>query len=289
MQKTASLVCSAFINKQENALKGALLSYLTSKQRGEIQDLHPAAHDVTLGFQNRTFLLSWVHFSWFSPFLRNLSESEIRLFLSCLPQPTAQHLKKSLLCSLPLIELSTTAREYLQLLLVEYLLPKELDLLPLEALPSSKVEALLFFSREELYLLTELLGLHDLSVEMRHIIDTVKLKKIHSCLSKEKEIFLNSLSHKREAVVFKRMELQKWDGKAETLLTLLHHRGLNRLAKALYPEDPSQIWYITHRMDMEEAVSLSNLCKPLNHPKAVNLLMGQIAEITTYIQKLKSK
>jgi hypothetical protein len=288
MDKTGWLVCNAFLNKLGGGSKEALIAHLPAPQKAIMQQLHLPASDISNGLQDPSELLTHVHYSWLSTFLRSRSENEIRLFLSCLPEQQARKLKKSLLFSPSFFELSPIAKEYLQTILVQHLIEEESDLLPVEALTPSKMNVLLTLSSNELHLLSEFLGLHDLAVEIRQIIDTVKLKKIHACLSKEKEFFLKILSHKKEGIVFKRIELQKWDGQCETLLTLLHHRGLNRLAKALYPEHPSLLWHLKHRMDIEDASLFSTLCKGLEHPKATTLLAGQILEILTYMQKIKS-
>jgi hypothetical protein len=145
------------------------------------------------------------------------------------------------------------------------------------------------FSTQELRLLIEFLGLHDLSIEIRQIIDTVKLKKIHSILSKEKTAFLQSLLHKKEPVIFKKMELFNWNGEAETLLQMIKKRGLNRLAKGLYPENTNLIWYVKHRMSCEEEALFSSLHKKLEQPKAYLLLKSEILDIANFLLKNKTQ
>lgn len=137
---------------------------------------------------------------------------------------------------------------------------------------------------KNLRLLIEFLGLHDLAVEMKQIIDTIKLKKIQASLSKEKNFFLHLLTQKKEAVVFKKMELTHWSGQEEILIGLIHKRGMNRLAKALYPENSSLIWYVSHKISCEEALLLASLQKKLEHPKAYSLLAGQIIEIIDFFK-----
>jgi hypothetical protein len=158
-----------------------------------------------------------------------------------------------------------------------------------QALPKSTLNALLALSSKQLRLLVEFLGLHDLSVEIKQIIDNTKLKKIHTVLSKEKQFFLKGLTHKKEQVVFKRMELSRWNGEMDRLLALLFQRGMNRLAKALYPEHPDLIWHIAHRMDIQEAQLLFSLHKSLEHPNAYAFLSKQVLEVYTFLETLNPK
>ena len=228
--------------------------------------------------------MSWVHYSWFAPFLRTLAEQEIKFFLSVFSEDQAKNLKESLLFSGKTLPLASVTKSFLQKKLIEYILKGKEDLLPIEALPSSPLSCLLEFNADKFHLLIEFLGLHDLSIEIKQIIDTIKLKKIHSFLSKEKLFFLQSLSHKKEPIVFKKMELTNWNGEEETLMNLLRKRGMNRLSKALYPENADLIWYITHRMSNEEALLFSALHKKLEQTKAYSLLANQVIELSSFLK-----
>ena len=185
---------------------------------------------------------------------------------------------------MPCVDLSKTAQVFFQQKMADFLLQTS-DVLPLAALPPSSLNVLLELTSEELRFLIELLGLHDLAVELNQIIDNHKLKKIHALFSKEKEAFLKMLAHKKEPIIFKRMEISRWDGKADSLLTSLFQRGLNRLAKALYPEDTDFIWYIKHRMDIETAHMFHSLYKKLENPKAYSFLSKQVLEAFSFLRK----
>lgn len=286
MKKTGWIVCRILIEKAGGKSKDSLFSFLSPSLKKHLIDLQPPNSDLTLGFDFTTTLLESIHYSWFTPFLRNLSENDIRLFLSALEETSAKKLKDLLKVSSPLIPLSPLASSFFRKKIAEPFLSQMPELIPLQALPFSRLSTLLTLRPETLRLVSEFLGLHDLAVEIKQIIDTVQLKKIHSLLSKEKEYFLKMLSHKKEPVVFKRMELSRWDGSANTLLNLLFQRGLNRLAKGLFLEDVSFVWYVKHRMNEEDAKIFSSLHKSLEHPKAYSILSDQILEVISFLQKI---
>jgi hypothetical protein len=134
--------------------------------------------------------------------------------------------------------------------------------------------------------LIALLSMHDLAVEIRQIIDTAKLKRIYGILTQPQTIFLKTLIYRKEPVVFKKLELNKWDGHTETLASALEQRGINRLAKALYLEDRSLLWYISHRLDTDRGSSMIKLHMPLDHPRAAILLAEQVISL---IQSIKNQ
>ena len=175
------------------------------------------------------------------------------------------------------INLSSVGKSFLQTTLVQYLTSDIDDLLPLECLPPSPLNGLLDLPSEAVHAIVDLLGVRDLAIEVSQIIDKGKLKKIHGSLSPQQQAYLKTLTH--EPVVFAPMGLVHWSEDREKLQVLVQERGLNRLAKALCGQDSSLIWYVLHRLDMKKALVVSNLSKPLDHPRAHEALVEQVATL----------
>ncbi len=287
MKQLGWLVCKTFIEKKKNRDKTALLSFLPTKEQKLVLNLHQPSQDLSLGFNLKNDVLDWTHYSWMLPFLRSFSEKELCLFLSSLEKHTAIKLKNSLKFSMPFLKPSEIVQFFFRQKIANYLLLTNPDLLAFKALPKSPLNVLLELGSEDLRFVIELLGLHDLAIELKLIIDNAKLKKIYSIFSKEKEVFLKMLLHKKEPVVFKQIELSHWDEKPESLLLILFQRGLNRLAKAIYHENQSFVWYIQHRMDIEESHFFSSLYKTLEYPKAYKFLSLQVLEAVSFLRKIK--
>jgi hypothetical protein len=278
MDNTPEIVCHAFLNRCPPEQKEALIGYLSSEEALQFKSLQAPLGNPEKGFELPEELLTHVHFSWLAPILRALSETEIRLFLSSLSEMQVKGLKQQLLFSNHLPTLSPLALTYLKTTLFEQIAPS--DLLPPACLPTSKLNALLDFKPPHLQLLVDLLSMHDLAVEIRHIIDTVKLKRIYSLITPSQQSYLKTLSHKKEPVAFKKIGLNHWNGDTEALQSILIQRGMNRLAKALYGTHPSLIWYLTHRFDIEKGQMLQKLCTPLDHPRAATILTDQIVSLS---------
>lgn len=289
MNTTSWIVCNAFLSRAGSVIKNKLISYLPKEEQELVENLRPSDKDPISRIYDKQLLLKLFHPTWFTSFLRTLPEIDVGLFLSSLPESVCKPIQSALLYSNDLTPLRNCGKNYLQDALIDTLFQESENIIPLDLLPNSPLNSLLELSHGKIQQLIEYLGIHDLAVEMKQIIDTVKIKKIHACLSEDKMAYLKSLSQKTEPVLFKRMELAKWDGTADALFTVVYHRGLNRLAKALSIEDPSLIWYISRTIPWQECNIFNTLCKPLNHPKAAALLSNQILEILPLIQKNSPK
>jgi hypothetical protein len=281
MDKTAAIVCHAFLNKYQPERQNALLKYLPSTDAKELREMGATFGDPTQQFPRCDEELYRIHYSWFAPFLRTLPESDIRLFLACLHAEQLKGLKSQLLFSNHLLELSFLAAQFLRQSLFKQIIPT--DLIPTACLPQSRLNLLLNLDRQEWTSLIDLTSMHDLSIEIRHIIETAKLKQIYAMLTKPQQAYLKTLSHKKEPVAFKRIGLSNWNGDTATLKQSLFQRGINRIAKALYGHHPSLIWYVSHHLDMERGNALLKLCTPLDHPRAAPLLIDQVVDLSQSI------
>lgn len=280
---TTEIVWNSFLQGAPEDSKQLLTGALTDDLANSLSSL------PILPLSQISSILSWeeglelIHYSWFCPFLRTLPEKEIKLFLAALVPEQAKGLKQALLLSNTLPTLSGISVQYLRKTLWKVV--GEEDLIPCELLPSNPLNALLSLSSDQLYSIIDLLAMYDLSGEIRHIIDTVKLKEIHAILSKPQLAFLKTLLHQKEAIAFKRMGLNNWEKDHEILHSLLEQRGINRLAKALYPCHQSLRWHIAHRLDMEKGQQLLKLATPLNHEKAYGILAEEILALVASIQE----
>lgn len=217
--------------------------------------------------------LDSIHFSWFVPYLRSLTEKDAKLFISCLSIQQIKELKEGLMLSPSFPTPTALAKKYLTQELFRIIAPE--NLIPPYFLPEHPLLALLNLNATQLNTLIELLAMHDLAAEIPQVISTQKLKLIDSILTKEQAIYLKNLPQK-EPVVFKKIGLSDWNTDLDVLKNALIQRGINRLAKAIYPMHTSFTWYISHQLEMEKGMLLTKLATPTNPPQAADLLKDQI-------------
>lgn len=282
MDSTALIVWHAFLQSSPPDQHSSLLHCLSPELAEQLQTQPPSSQDLQKGFGPIEEELAQIHDSWLAPILRSLPESEIKLFLSCLSLDQIKGLKQSLLLSNDLPTPSSTGKHFLKKTFFDMVATD--DLVPPSCLPVDPLNCLLRLSFEELTSLIELLSMHDLSVEIRHIIETAKLKEIYALLTKAQTTFLKTLLHKKEAVTFKKMGLIAWNGDREALRSLLLQRGINRIAKSLHGRHLSLLWYIAHRLDAEMGEQLIKLCTALDHPRASALLGEQVVELVSALK-----
>ena len=263
----------------------SLFKYLAPPERQLLENLpktygqplrHPGTPEETLRL---------IHYSWISPFLRMLAEKEIGFFLSSLSHPQALSVGKDLLFAGKLPSLTPLGKQFLQGKLLGYLTAEIEDLLPLTALPESPLNVLLDLKNDTLNLSLDFLGLHDLAIEVRQIIEKHKLNKIYEALTPPQLNYLKILMQSPEPVAFSRMGLSTWNEDKEKLKILIRQRGGNRLAKALYGQDPSFTWYVLHKLEVERALLVKKLYAPMENNRATQILIDQILEFITYTRQ----
>lgn len=284
--KASMAACHTLLLNCSPEKRKALFKFLPQETQQRFQEM-TSPKDALLKKEDSLDLeLSLLHPSWLAPYLRTLTESEIRLFLSSLNPEQGEHLQKILLFTSSPVPLTPLAKKYLQKTLWKKVGGEEQ--LPLVCLPVFSLNRLLSLSDFFLNKLIFFLGLRDLAHEMRQIIETAKLKKIQTALSPDEIQFLKGAMLKKEPVAFKKISLSQWDGEKKSLRKILYGRGINRLSKALYGQNESLAWYLSHKMDIETAKQFLKLLAPLDQPRAKEVLIYQVQEILEHLQTITS-
>ncbi len=195
MDTTALILWQSYLQSTSADRREVLLRCLTPECIAEFEALPFISLEREKSIEPPEEALSKIHYSWLASFLRSLPENEIKLFLAPLTPEQIKGLRQTLLLSSTLPTPSALGKEFLQKTLFETIAAE--DLLPISLLPQDPLNGLLDLTFEELNSLIDLLSMHDLSIEIRHIIETSKLKEIYGLLSKAQTTFLKTLLHKR--------------------------------------------------------------------------------------------
>jgi len=286
---TSWIICNALLNCCEEEKKHQLVNFLSAEEKKTIEASLPTYKNPLIETPSLLEALSRIHFSWFAPFLRQRSESEIRLILSSLDDEQAKKIADLLRFSFQPLPLNSSAAQYFREWVWGKITEGKKDLLPISCLPASPLNVILELDFDVLTEVIDYLGLYDLALEVKLIIDTVKLKQIYSTLSKEQLYFLKTLVHQKESISFRMMGLNQWDGNTSHLKSLIHQRGINRLAKVLFSEHPDLFWHVNHSFDMEHSVLLTKFYIPLNQPRATKILAEQVIQTINHVQTLIKK
>lgn len=165
------IVLNALLQQCPSEEAMSLAQYLTSAEAQALEKLPKTCGNPLEKFDETEIQLSRIHSSWISPFLRTLPEKEIGFFLSSLDPIQAESVSKDLLYTKERIPLTSLAKSYLQETLLGHLTADVDYLLPVAYLPDSPLNRLLEVRNEILNLSLDYLGLHDVSIEIRQIIE----------------------------------------------------------------------------------------------------------------------
>ncbi len=231
------------------------------------------------------FLL--IHPSWLVDYLKKiempLKSALIASITEALHEPLAQefHLETE---SLPRLgeKVQRTLRETFWSQI------KPLHILPLEMLPESIFAPVLLWEPHYLIELIDTLGLYDLAVTLRYVVDKKRLQWVYSALSTQQQQMLRQLQKRREQLKVPSIDLSKWEGDRSWLIQQLHKRGLLRLGRALYQQPEDLLWYFSHRFDKARAQVILNYARQPS-PQAVHeVLVKQVMEQIQSIQAKKT-
>lgn len=158
-----------------------------------------------------------------------------------------------------------------------------MPVLPYKFLEDFETKTLLFLDANQLQEIAHYLGLYDLKSSLKTLIDPKLILKIQEALSPNMRQFLKTIQSEKDKVSFKKIQLDTWDQKKESLLNLLYVRGLNRIAKAI----GQQSAYITHEILLRLPVKDKSLFITLNseiEPSYKHDLSQQIDQAFSYFK-----
>jgi hypothetical protein len=265
--------------------KMALLRYISDEEREKLSEVPLPSRDpfsYAISMQERVCA---IHYSWLITFLEPFSEKDKIKILSALEPTQAEKLKNHFKIEDPLETLSPHTERFLLRSIYEWLVSEQKEFIPLEFLPSHPLNPILDLSKSSIQHLVDFLGLHDLSLELKKVVKTDQIKKIQKALSKVQRDYLKNLLKGKEPVSFARLNLDGWDGNEEQLKKILHHRGFNRLSKALFGCHPSLMWHITHRLDTGRTKILRKFFTDINNDQAQEALTNQIVDLIPLIRQ----
>ena len=248
MIQAESYVLKKYIEKASSDYKKKYVSFLLPE---EVQSLNSVdSFDLALE-KNHIFssqFFSYLHYSYFAEILSSFPTGEIPFYLEIFPEDVSKKIRSFLRISSKKKTCSPIIKEYFEQNLLKTLLEKNPGFLPPSYLPTSTLNVLIPFSKDDLCLLFVYLGLFDLAQILKKTVNSQILKKIDSYLSKEKKIFLQKIGYPQEPFL-PSLTLANWSGSSLDLMKKIHKAGIVRFCIALSSENPLLIWYITHRLD----------------------------------------
>lgn len=225
-----------------------------------------------------------IHDSWIAKLLESVDEKQKNILISALPESKQEKLwdknsKKPLAFSNPLVKMMQKK------LLQKAFLEKNPGFLPLEILPPHPLFQLISLDKKQIVLLIDTLGLRDLALDVKKVIDKNLLKAIDEALPNHQKEILKYFIKEKERLGFKPIHLENWDKSPQALADMIHIRGLNRLGKALYGIHRGWLWHFYHKLDYGRANRLKKYINFIPHEKAKEILIAQVLEAIQHTHK----
>ncbi len=259
-----------------------LLRFLPASIAVEIQSLKLAKDLNPSTFFSNSAWMDPIHYSWFSEAIKKYPAPVKAAFLKVLTPPKIKSVEQLSGLKSKKGEMPPILTPFLLEILRKNLQGSEIC--DEQLLPPSTLNFLLQLERGNLIQTADLMGLHDLAADLRQVVDKELLKKTYNSLSQEQLHFLNYCIKQPIRWVSPKLGLTGWDGSPETLKSLIHFRGLVRIAKAIFTEDASFIWHFLHRLDTGRAQVIQKELTKKQDPALSSFFKTQLLHIAKRYQ-----
>lgn len=286
MKASGDILFRVLMNRFPVLPADALLAFLPEEESEAVRAQVVLGDDPVDFLMNSVELLDKIHYSWMIPNIDKLPPAIQDTLIQALSEPTRSRLQAQLKRPMTTVP---------PMLSVQALLKRQLsnemglpDVLPLSFLPESPLMAVATLSKEELVQAIDLLSMHDLAEEIRHVVDKKKLQSVYQLLSSQKAQYLKRCLQQRERIVNAKLELDKYLKDLSKLESVLHQRGILRLGRALSGQDPDLLWHIMHRLDIGRGSILQKCYQKQPIPNVTALLIEQVLTVINFLKTEKT-
>lgn len=218
-----------------------------------------------------------IHYSWLLSHLEKYPASERTFFFSSLPKILQEGLSQMMQPKLYVIPLSPLAKNFFLQKMTQDWLTSEKSL-PKEFIEPTPLKELLNLTKLQLVTLIDYLGIQDLSIDLRKVLDKKVLEEINQKLSAQQKSYLNFCLKKGDLPLIKPEMISFWQKDPTVFANLIQQKGLARCAAGLAHESQDLIWHISHLLDIGRGKELMKQLKEREIAKIPPKLKAQVAE-----------
>ena len=179
--------------------------------------------------------LSRIHSSHLIPFLEPLALADVHTLILPLSSEQQEAICAELNLPLPEKKGSPLFSQYLRGVLMQQLTANGPYPLPVEMISHHRFNSLLKYSYSQIEAICYLLSMFDLSSEIKKVIKSATLKALEESLTQMEKQFLQKVRKDTRVLHFCDMGLNNWNLEEAPLRKTLLIRGINRLAKGVFP------------------------------------------------------
>lgn len=241
--------------------------------------------DLSPGRQSPTQQIQGIHYSWIAMAIQEWHPTLQRITAASLP--CEGHKVLRLLKQVPSKSSPTyLAKRFCVQYLCQQLIPQHL--LPLCYLADSPLLPLSSCSKTQLVHIIDCLGLYDLMIQLRLLVDQKLLKRIIGTLTALQQNFLRLHAKNKKGGVSP-IKTERWDMAPPALQRQIHRCGIQRLAQSLVSQPSDLIWHISRRLDTGRGTMLQHLIASANTASHSSLPVGQVLDAYHFVKEYHSE
>lgn len=283
MENKSWIIYRVLLNRFHEGSEDQFLRNLPENESKEIASLEIKTKDVKSIFLDPQHVIARIHYSWLVKPLQDLPKETQPYVLAALTPQQRTNLSKMI--SSQLKPLSIPARFkffFCNQLATELGIDK---VLPVEYLPETPLKILIGSDKNQLVELIDFLGLFDLAVDVRQIVDKRLLKQVYDCLNRKKQIFLRGALHQIDKLNPPKIGVEQMLGDCKKIETQIHRRGLIRLALSLSSQHPDFLWHVYHILDTGRSNILAKYIKKDENPHLIAAMTAQIINTSNFLMQ----
>lgn len=284
MQVKSAIMMRVLVNRFTKGSPEVALKAMSEEEVEQVAKIETESKDFLPAFSQPVDKLQKIHYSWLVPPIQKLSKEYQALAVASLPDKLRSRLSQSLNLTPSPHEVPSIMKDYLIRVIYQQLKGSN-KVVPLVYLPTSPLFHLSEWNKHDLVELIEYIGIHDLSEEIRHIVNKKILQTVYQCLTPKEQQYLKSCMHLKEKVTTPSLGLEKWSGDCIKLKSVLQTRGLVRLGKALSGEHPDFIWHLSHTLDTGRGQALLKYYSRKAVPGITRVLAQQVTNLMNFLKK----
>ena len=274
-----AIALSSILDTLASKRKEHLKTFL-SDHENEMLSQSPTAHaEYFTQDESSSLRLSQVHYSWFIPFIEPFCDTDKALILCAFNKDDRAKLMDHFKLDDAGLTITSVPEQFLHETLISWITSEDRHYVPKRALIEDPLLCLIPLSKKQIIEVVNLLAMHDVSIELKHVISSSLLSKISLHLSTAQKDYLNQIIEVKEPINFPKLQLEKWEGDKESLRTILYHRGFNRLGKALYGSQKALFWHVAHKIDTGRAKVLEKFYSDITNDQIHKHLINQVVSI----------
>jgi hypothetical protein len=201
--------------------------------------------------------------SWYVPLVEELDAPLQPLFLDILPKKIVDAFVAKTKISYT-IQDKKKLPDIVQNFLFSYLYQhwQESVALPKELLEPSELQPFLACSKNDLRDIIDLLSMHDLVDEVRHIVDKRILEVLSKLLTKKQQAYLKMCLRQKTKPHAPTFSLRDFLREPQKFSSELRQVGIKRFGTLLSGENPDFIWHVLHTLDRDTAKQIQQHIEP---------------------------